>query len=301
MAPRLARWRLRAADASLGGARRRYALQRVAAITRSYASRLAECGTKGCVVKCGCKGRRDVRVYGCRSHLVCGACRRTRAKRLGARVRAGLEVAAAAAPQSKIVLVTLTLRHSGDVAADRAALAAGWRALYLRLYRRGWGRCPYVGVWEVTPGDDGRGHVHAHIAVVWPWIDWGVVRELWLESCPESERITFVARRRDGRPSDPRSVATYLGKYLSKGVQTADFSPELRADVVAMAYQSRWVFSSVRFWQPWVPVCPGCKLPRVRAQYRWHGDPDGCHWRDEDWCQLELGVDERQRDGPLHG
>lgn len=273
-ASHLAKWRARADDTALGGVRRRYAGSRVAALQRPYSARSVGCGRKGVTLRCHCPGVRVIRPYGCRQHLTCEICRRRRAKRLGSRIRAGLETAIGAAPAgSMIVLVTLTVRHSGDVVSDRRALADGWRGLYQRMHRRGWGRFPYVGVWEVTPGADGLGHVHAHLAVVWPWRDWGEVRELWLDACPQSERITFVAGRRDGRASDPRSVANYLGKYLAKGVQERGFDPVLRADVCAAAYQSRWVFTSRRFWIPWVPLCPGCNCPRVSADYRWHGAP----------------------------
>ena len=277
-----------------------YASRRAAALARPYGRRLQRCSRRGVVVKCGCRGKRDVRWFGCRQHLTCGRCLRSRSKILGQRVRAGLEAAAAAAPAgTMLVLVTLTTRHSGDVAADRAAIATGWRRLYRALDKRGWGKFAYVGVWEVTPGDDGLGHVHAHVACFWPFRDWSVVRRMWMRACPTSERITFVARRRDGKASNPRSAANYLGKYLSKGMQTSDFSPELRADVLAASYQARWVFTSVRFWQPWVPACPGCGLPSKRAQYVWHGTP--CEYiereLDERPRQLELSIPAPQQRG----
>lgn len=254
--------------------RHAYATARVAALSRPYVARLNRCGTMGVVVKCGCKGVRGTRWFSCRQHLTCPRCLASRSKVLHQRITAALEAAHDQSPPgTKLVLLTLTTRHSGDVAADRDNIARGWRTLYKALHRRGWGKFPYVGVWEVTPGHDGRGHVHAHVAVLWPFRDWSVVRKLWLAACPTSERITFVASRQDKKPSSPRSVGNYLAKYLSKGVQTADFSPQLRADVAAASYQARSVFTSRGFWQPWVPVCPGCGIPRVRAQYAWRGEP----------------------------
>jgi hypothetical protein len=137
------------------------------------------------------------------------------------------------------------------------------------------GRFEYIGVWEVTAGADNLGHVHAHVVVSWPWIDWGVLRELWLRCCESSERITFVAARRDGQPTSPQSAAKYLSKYVSKGVQTADFSPELRADVVAASYNTRWLFTSRAVWVPFVPCCPNCGQSIVLARYRFHAG----NWR----------------------
>jgi hypothetical protein len=274
----------------------RYAVNRARALRRPYRDKLARCSRRGVRIKCGCRGWRGVRWFGCRQHITCERCRTQRSRQLGQRIRAGLEVAhATGGAGAKLVLLTLTVRHSGDVAADRDAIAAGWRRLYKALRAR-WGTWPYVGVWEVTSGADGLGHVHAHVAVVWPWRDWAEVRELWLRACPESERITFVAARRDGRPSDARSVGNYLGKYLAKSTQDDGITRELRADVVAMAYGQRSVFTSRGFWQPWHPVCKCCGFPRVIAQYRWHGEAYEPVDRRSEWRQLALAI--RERAGP---
>jgi len=195
------------------------------------------------------------------------------------RIRSGLDAAMATADRrERIVLATLTIEHSGDVERDRRDLAAGWRAFYLAIRRR-YGTFAYVGVWEVTPGTDGLGHIHAHVAMVWPWRDWSECAALWTQSCPRSTRIDFRGARRDGKPSDPKSVANYLGKYLAKGMEAEGFTPELRANVVAGTYNTRWVFSSRRFWQPFVPKCQACQQRIIAAQYRFRGQPyrpDGC-------------------------
>jgi len=272
MEPRRLVWRARAARPAQGELKTVYALRRAEALGRPYVAKLAKCSRRGTRVKCGCRGWRGVRLHTCRQHLLCAECQRARARRMGARIRSGLEAALAARPGEMLVLVTLTLRHSGDVAVDRERLAEGWRR-FTRAFWKEYGKFPYVGVWEVTAGSDGHGHVHMHVAVVWPWRDWSDVREMWLASCPWSERITFVARRRDGRPSDAKSAANYLGKYLSKGLQTDDFSKELRTRVIAGTYNSRWVFSSRRFWILFVPACQRCHCQVVAAQYRFRGEP----------------------------
>jgi hypothetical protein len=294
MAPRRDVWRARAAAAGQGETKVTYALRRAAALDRPYSRKLQRCSRRGTRVRCGCRGWRGVRLHTCRQHLLCADCQRARARRMGARIRAGLEAAIASRPGEMLVLVTLTLRHSGDVAEDRQRLADGWRRFTKAFWKR-YGRFPYVGVWEVTPGSDAMGHVHMHVAVVWPWRDWGDVREMWLAACPESERITFVARRRDGRASDPKSAANYLGKYLSKGLQTDDFSVELRTRVVAGTYNSRWVFSSRKFWILFRPLCQHCQCSVIAAQYRFRGpawQPPTCEQRGPP--QLELEYPERR-------
>jgi hypothetical protein len=178
-----------------------------------------------------------------------------------ARIWSGLEAAAAANRGAMVVLITITLRHSGDVAADRKALADGWRRFYL-AYRRRFGAFPYVGTHEVTPGDDGLGHPHAHIVALWPWRDWGKLNALWRACCPQSEQINFRASR------TVKYAARYVSKYVSKGVQEAAFTPELRARILAGTYGTRWVFSSVRFWAPFEPACRCCGEPVRRAMLR---------------------------------
>jgi hypothetical protein len=157
----------------------------------------------------------------------------------------------------QIVLVTLTQKHSGDILEDQRALAEGWRKLYKRM-NEDYGKFPYVGVWEVTPGKDGLGHVHVHIAVVWRYRDWSRIRTQWMRACPTSSYITFVAKRRDGKASSAGSAANYLGKYLSKGADVGGFTPHMRAEVSAAFYNQRSVISSLGFWRRQVKCCRQC-------------------------------------------
>src|SRR5436853_3666235 len=99
----------------------------------------------------------------------------------------------------QIVLLMLSQEHSGDLAKDQQALAEGWRKLYKRMNEDdGW--FPYVGVWEVTSGRDGLGHVHMHIACVWRYRDWKRVRAQWERACPSSQYLDIADKRRDGKP-----------------------------------------------------------------------------------------------------
>jgi hypothetical protein len=85
--------------------------------------------------------------------------------------------------------------------------------------------------------------------------DWELQRELWLQSCPSSARVDFSASN-----SVPRA-ARYVSKYVSKGVQTSAFSPELRARVLAGTYNTRWLFSSSGAWVRFRPCCKSCGVP----------------------------------------
>jgi len=245
---------------------RAYAVARVARLTADIAPRLDGCGLESLAIACACGlvGAKKT----CRQWWLCGDCRAKRTPTLGHDIRKGLDWALSAAVtewgaqggigvRPQLVLMTLTTLHTGDLVADQTALAEGWRKLYKRMHEDH-GACPYVGVWEVTPGKDGLGHVHIHLALVWRYRDWGRIREQWLNACPSSQYLTFVAKRKDGKASSAGSVAKYLSKYLAKGADLRAFTPHLRAEVSAAFYNQRSVLSSERFWRRVTKCCKKC-------------------------------------------
>jgi hypothetical protein len=246
---------------------RAYAVARVARLTCDIAPRLDACGVESLPIACACGlvGAKKT----CRQWWLCGSCRAKRAPSLEHDIRKGLdaalsgEVAAWGAAgglgmRPQLVLLTLTQKHTGDLSADQGALSDGWRKMYKRLHEDH-GAFPYVGVWEVTKGTDGLGHVHMHVAVIWRYRDWSRVREQWLRACPTSQYLDIKAKRRDGKASSPGSVAKYLGKYLSKGADVGAFDPRLRAEVSAAFYNQRSVITSVYFWRRIEKCCAKCR------------------------------------------
>jgi hypothetical protein len=245
---------------------REYASARAARLRADMVPRLNWCGTESLHVRCAC-GYVGAKKR-CRQWWLCPTCRDKRMPSLGGDIRRGLDRAlkkeverwgrgGAKGMKPQIVLVTLTQKHSGNLSADQQALAEGWRKLYKRMHED-YGSFPYVGVWEVTKGRDGLGHVHMHLAVVWSYRDWSRIRDQWIAACPTSSYLTFVAKRRDGKASTPASVGNYLGKYLSKGADLGSFGPTLRAEVSAAFYNQRSVIASVRFFAKLVKCCSKC-------------------------------------------
>lgn len=279
MTPHRERWRARAADRGVTLAQREYAERRAGSLERAFAARVDECKTAGFETKCGCPGKRGYRWHPCRQHLVCAWCRWQRSLKLTVKMRNALEHQASEHPRRDrarrylMVMMTMALRHSGNVRRDRFELAEAWKRFRLACTRR-WGAFPFVGTFEVTPGDDGLGHVHLHVVTIWPrgapgdetQGDWALLRKLWLaastlDGVERSTRVSFVAS------NSGRKAAGYVSKYVAKGVLSAGFGPQLAAKVIAGTYNTRWVVTSRGFWLPFEPVCPCCGEPVVRATF----------------------------------
>lgn len=309
MLPTRTRWRARASSAELSESQRTYAGRRAESLARSYFARQDDCEVAGTPVKCGCDGpgtvapdpagitpaafrgkrvrREGVTWHSCRRHLTCDRCRIGRSNREGARIRTSLTNHLGRMPAGHhLVMLTMALRHSGDVRADRMELSASWRrfrdsyadAFRTRVGKRGkrWlyrrATFPFVGVYEVTPGEDGLGHVHIHVLCVWPKGqagdggpgDWSVARRLWVEAAQgRSEVIFFSVVRRCG------AAAGYVAKYVSKGVGSDGFNSQLSARVCAATYNTRFVFTSRYFWEKWENRCPACQLIRKAITFGW--------------------------------
>jgi hypothetical protein len=268
--PRHARWHERGEDPSLTVGQREYAKRRARSLRRTTVERTDLCETSSVDLVCQC-GPRSVAV-GCGQHYVCCRCRRKRWTKVSRRIRLGFE-RVELQPDELVVLSTHTLAHSGDVEADWTELMRGWRRYYKALKKRGWAPRVYVGVVEVTPGRDGLGHVHLHVAYVQTgFVAWGPSKRfsgprerrgpmptdlhtLWRQSCPTSSHLN-LALAYGGK----YGAGKYVAKYMSKGVDTRDFTPQLRAGVLAASYQRRQIVSSVGFFGEDPPcACPTCK------------------------------------------
>lgn len=246
--------------------RRAYAVARCKRLRADVMPRVAECGTEHLPIACRC-GLVGATVS-CRQFWLCSTCRAKRTPALGSNIRRGLDRALSAEVEQwgreggkgqrpQLILLTFTTKHSGNIGADHDAIATGWRKLYKRMHEEhGW--FPYAGVWEVTPGWDGLGHVHLHVAAIWRYRDWKRIKAQWRRACPTSMVVDIAPRRKDKKDSTPASVANYLGKYLSKGADTSGFSPRMRAEISAGFYNQRAVITSERFWVKQPKCCPKC-------------------------------------------
>jgi hypothetical protein len=234
-------------------------------VARPLERRLDDCSKFGATVACKCGTR--VVPSGCGLRWLCETCqrrtygrfRRRLLRALGAHVHAAQRAQVhGRGKQRRAVLMTLTARHSGDLGRDREVLVAGWRRLRMWLHRRlggkGKGRFVYALAWELTPGTDGLGHLHAHVVALLPWVDWGDVRTEWLRATGgESLSIDLKSSA-----LGVESAAKYMAKYASKGVQLADLAPEVAAGALDAMYMQRAVSASHGFWLPDPCGCSKC-------------------------------------------
>jgi hypothetical protein len=124
--------------------------------------------------------------------------------------------------EPRVSLLTLTVSDSGNATRDRETITLGWKRLRAWLAKRGLRRLPFVLAWEVTDGTQGIPHVHAHAAVVWPWVNLGELAAAWVRATEGAAE----AQGLDLKPSSPSKAASYAAKYATKGCDPSSVSRE---------------------------------------------------------------------------
>lgn len=310
----------------------RYAQGRMLSTAKRMTPRLEACCKDEVAVACAC-GMRGVKVR-CRQRWVCKACQVAFSAKREPMVRDGLAQALGEAVASwgangghgqkpAIYLLTVSHRHTGDIAADLDVLSRAWRTFAKAMHRE-WGAAPYVGTWELTPGRctecdgyaDGKGgrrlctcerprpegHLHLHVATVWTFRDWQRVRSLWLRACPSSFGIDIrpleVRDKQNASKviSAARSAARYIAKYITKGADGPGYTPLLRADVCAAFYNRHSFATSHRFWLPENKCCRKCKarIHRVKTVEPWLFDTLVSANQERYWLQRARGPDDER-------
>lgn len=264
------RWAQKAREATTEGSYT-YAANRAAALARPLQPRMRQCGRVIYEIACGNRSAKPILLHRpCRQWWVCKRCRLRRSHALRGRITSAMSAAWAAATaggvRAAIRLTTFTVRHVGTLADRRRAVADGWRRFYKAVHA--WlGRFPYVATWEVTPGDDGYGHPHLHLAWIGPrFVPYGRMLAIWRWAVRDPGAVLHHAgNRKHGAGNTAHGIANYLAKYLSKGVELSNFTDDLRSEVVAAFYNAHLVLTSHKFWVRKTCDCCG---ERFR---RWYG------------------------------
>ena len=231
-----------------------WAEHRAQALALPRADVVAACGARWRKVECRC-GPREVKV-GCDQTLLCRTCRKRHWKRWRRKIVRSMDAHVRAARGSwyaggrqgmrpGVYLITLTVPHQGSISDTRELLMAGWRKLTKISVAGGWWGA-YAMTLEVTPGTRGDGHVHAHIAAVSSWIPYEELHAAW-EKVTGARVLDVVA---PGRATRSEKAAEYLAKYVTKGVDPADFTGAKAGELLVAFRGKRKVTTSVGFWKP---------------------------------------------------
>lgn len=244
----------------------RWARDRARAVAMARHDVLDACGQRFRTIRCDC-GPRELPV-GCGQVALCARCAGRYWRSWQKRIRGALELHTIGAqkrwratPASErtgqrpgIYLVTLTVPHAGGVAAQRATIGRAWRGLTKIANKYGWWSA-YAATYEATPGSDGRGHVHLHVAAISSWIPYAELHEHWRRLAPGALVLDVQAPRSD---RSARTAANYLAKYVTKGVEASEFSGQLAGELLVVQRGKRRVTTSVDFWQLAPDPCRIC-------------------------------------------
>jgi len=194
-----------------------------------------------------------------------------------------------------VYLLTLTAPHSGDMVADRETIGRAVRKLLKHANKFGWWKT-YALTWEATGGTDGLGHVHVHMAVVSSWIPYSRrevetdeddlqrwdsespaarprpsrytrkryrsergLREVWRDAIPGAISPHVSPPKRDRNEGE--SAGHYLAKYVTKGVDSSEFTGRKAGELLCAFRNRRKVSTSAAFWMHGTKTCDCCSQP----------------------------------------
>jgi len=267
---------LSAAAAASVSAERAYA--RAKGLARRLDTRVHGCESESALVwHCHACGNRHATPKRCGARSVCASCSAYRPG-LTKRMRAGLGRALREARdrwnkqgrpalrEPRLSLLTLSVVHSGDVEHDRRIIERGWARLRAWLAKVGAAHSGYLRTWELTRGDDGKGHVHVHVAILLPWLPLDELTEAWRRATDGAGEQANLARHRVGkrhassRKTSASSAVSYVAKYVTKGSVSRAWGPDVAAGWVraSAGHRSYTTSRALLVREPSPHLCPGC-------------------------------------------
>lgn len=264
-----------------------WAEERARAVAMKREDVLATCNARWRSVACGCR-RYEFQV-GCDQPQLCARCRKRHAAKWWKRIALGMDAALRKERKAwhetpsyrrhgmlpGIYLITLTAPHSGDMEADRETIGVAVRKLLKHANKRDWWRT-YALTWEATGGNDGKGHVHVHLAVISSWVPYTSenvdavqprkkgerkrsrrgLHEVWMDAVPGA--IQPDVSPPDRTRNEAQSAGYYLAKYVTKGVDPIEFTGAKAGELLCAFRNRRKVSTSAGFWQDETPTCEAC-------------------------------------------
>lgn len=258
-----ARARRREARAATGGVKVKllrsaeWAENRARALSMTRADVVGTCGKRWRQTECRC-GRREQKVW-CDQPQICTRCRKWWWGKWRARITSSIDEHVRRARSDwhrfgrrgmlpGVYLLTLTGPHSGDLETDRVRFGEAWRKLTKVAHAGRWWSA-YALTWEATRGDDGRGHLHAHVAVVSSWIPYDELHAAWRDAMPGAMVLDVQAPQKSKHArTEAESAARYLAKYVTKGVEPSEFTGRKAGELLVAFRGRRKVTTSRHFW-----------------------------------------------------
>ena len=225
----------------------RWHQSRARGLGRPFAEKLHNCGKLQCVAV---KANGEVVEWkaGC-GQKMCARCAKKKANKLRHRLRASIEAHSAKNKNRRIHLLTLTVRDSDDIKRDRDRITTGWRRWRAWWHKRYGYAFTYAFVWEVTPGQRGQGHVHAHVVAWLPkWWSWSKGQEAWNRAVGGEGGNVDISNQCKAPNANAKAAANYVAKYVSKGINLQSMPAELAAQWWCASYMRRGVNVSRGFW-----------------------------------------------------
>ena len=210
--------------------------------------------------------------YKCGVRDRCGDCRRVWSARTYVRTAKALEARGGEerrrwkrngmrrGARPMLVLLTLTLADSGDLAGDETKLKDAWHDWRCWLRRRLGRTWPYELRVEVTPGTHGRGHVHLHAVAFLPFVSFADARDAWMRAVARKGGMStqWDARTKRTTAQGLRSAARYLAQYAAKGLDIRHL-PALAVSWRQAHYGRRTTTASRGWFVPAPPLpCDEC-------------------------------------------
>jgi hypothetical protein len=292
-----------------------WAESRARALALSREDVVSTCDERWRSVACGCK-RFEFRV-GCDQPQLCAKCRKRHAAKWWRRIANGMDAALRDerrrwynTPAYRrrgmlpgIYLITLHAPHSDDMVADRERIGRAVRKLLKHANKHAWWTT-YALTWEATSGDDGKGHVHVHLAVISSWVPYTAQQVATVDDSAADMLSRAMAPRGRGRPrpsarqlrsirglhevwmdavpgaiqpdvsppnrerNEAQSAGYYLAKYVTKGIDPDEFTGRKAGELLCAFRSRRKVSTSAGFWDRTLPICECC-----HQQYRLTGAP----------------------------
>ncbi len=251
-----------------------WAEYRARALSMSRASVVSACRKRWRSVRCGC-GTQEFPV-GCDNPQLCAWCRKRHWRKWRHRITRSMETHLRAQRAAwrryrdggmppGVYLITLTGPHSGDIEQDRRALGRAWESLRKQAHAARWWKT-YALTWEVTKGESGSPHVHAHVAVISSWIPFDELHVAWRRAMPGALVLDVQAPNKQTRNESGRA-ANYLAKYVTKGIEPTELTGRKAGELLVAFRGRRKVTTSRHFWMRTKRPCAKCNELHRTAEH----------------------------------